>query len=465
MTAYRYEQDCLGEKKIPEDVYWGIHSLRAMENFRLSDHKIDPMLIRAYGYVKKACCHVNAELELIQQDKAAAIIKACDEMIEGKLNDSIVVDPFAGGAGTSVNMNVNEVICNRALEFLGKKKGEHKYLDPIADVNLYQSTNDTFPTAIKVASLIYLKELETELIQLHQVFMRKEKEFSSIVKIGRTEMQEAVPITLGMEFSGYAESFSQDRWRVFKARERLRTINLGATAVGTGLGAPRQYIFMVTDVLKILTGLNLCRAENLVYPTQSVDSFCEASGILKTSAANFIKIAKDIRLMASLKEIILPSLQAGSSIMPGKINPVICEATIQVGLKCLSNDALIGQICAMGTLEINEFLPLLSMSFLESLVLLKQITKSFSGFVDSIKADEKVCLDYLNNSSMIMTAFVPFIGYDKVGDLNKEYEKIKEKKDLSVREFLNEKLSKKMVEKILSAENLTKLGFDIEKDN
>jgi len=353
-------------------------------------------------------------------------------------------------------MNVNEVIANRALQLADRQAGDYEYLSPLDHVNLHQSTNDTYPTAVKVAALLYLKQLEASLIKLQESFQEKEKEFRSVIKIGRTEMRDAVPMTLGVEFSGFAEAFAQDRWRVFKAHERLRMLNLGGTAVGTGLTAPREYIFMVTDKLKELTGCNLCRAENLAYPTQNADSFVEASGIVKTCAVNLMKSARDLRLLAMLGEITFEPVQAGSSIMPGKVNPVLCETVIQASLKSMSHDALLSITASLGTLQINEFLPVIASSLLESLRLLVNATVIMQRCVDGVRADEKRCRDLADASAVIMTAFVPQLGYDGVLKLFKEYEKTN---DMSVRDFLNTKLGKEKVDRVLAPENLTRVGF------
>jgi len=456
----RIEKDFLGERQVPADALWGIHSLRANENFPLSGYRTAAGLIKTYAYVKKAACQVNRELDMIAPDKAGAVIQACDEMIAGQHHESIIVDALAGGAGTSLNMNMNEVIANRALQILGKMPGTYDVVSPLDDVNKHQSTNDTFPTAVKVAALFALEDLEDRLTTLHRICQDKEKEFRDIVKIGRTEMQAAVPITLGVEFSGYAESFAQDRWRVFKARERLRMINLGGTAVGTGLGAPREYIFAVTEALKTLTGLNVCRAENLVYPTQSCDSFCEAAGILKTCAVNLMKVARDLRLLATLGEIELPSLQAGSSIMPGKVNPVICEAVIQAALRCLADDSVINQAAAMGTLEINEYMPLIAVSLLEMLQLLTQSAQMLGDCIAKIEAHPRVCQDLTDANPVIMTAFVPILGYEKVLDLITRYQALPLDGRITVRKFLNTEIGEKSVNDVLSPSNLTRLGFD-----
>lgn len=457
---YRTEKDLLGEKNIPKDVYWGIHTNRAVENFPLSDLKFDPVLITAYAYIKKAACLINQDLGFIDKEKGNVISRACDEIISGLHREAFIVDCFSGGAGTSLNMNLNEVIANRALVLMGKEPGQYDFISPLEDINLHQSTNDTFPTAIKVAAMLYLRQLEEVLTELQRTFQDKEKEFRSIVKIGRTETQAAVPMTLGAEFSGFAEVFAQDRWRIFKVNERLRTVNLGGTAVGTGLAAPREYIFLVTDKLKELTGLNLCRAENLIYATQNADSFCEASGILKTLAVDLVKVSRDLRLSAMLGEINFEPVQAGSSIMPGKVNPVLAEAVIQAGLRCLSNDSTLSHCAAYGTLQINEFMPLIAHTLLESLKLLINAVKILDKAVKPLSANLSNCQASVDVNPVIMTAFLPELGYDKVLELVKEYS---QKEGLGVRTFLNKKLGKEMVDKVLSGENLTRLGFPLNK--
>ncbi|MCK4518832.1 MAG: aspartate ammonia-lyase, partial [Candidatus Omnitrophica bacterium] len=370
---YRIETDLLGEMKIPADAYWGIHSRRARDNFPFSGTFVNPSLIAAVAMVKKACCTANAELGYIDNKRAEVINRACDEVIKGEFKEQFVVAALQGGAGTSTNMNVNEVISNRALELLGKDKGDYSVIHPIETLNLHQSTNDVYPTAVKVAVIFQLKKLSAAIALLQGAFQKKEKEFAGIVKIGRTELQEAVPMTLGAEFSAFAGAFARDRWRVFKCEERVRTVNIGGTAVGTGLTAPRSYIFLVIEKLRELTGLGLTRGENLVDQTANSDSFVEVSGILKAHAQNLIKIANDLRLLHLFKEIELPKAQTGSSIMPGKINPVIMEAAIQAGLKVIANDLLVTEAASRGTFQINEFMPLLSHAVLESLDILIEI--------------------------------------------------------------------------------------------
>jgi len=426
---FREESDFLGKVDIPEDAYWGIHTYRASENFPMSGYKIHDELIKSFGYVKLACAVTSKSLDVWPDDKADAIIQACQDLIDGLLNEHIIIDPIQGGAGTSLNLNVNEVIANRALELLGKNKGEYSFVDPIEDINLYQSTNDTYPTALKIASIFLVRKLEQQLIALQESFQRKEKEFSDVVKVGRTQLMDAVLITLGKEFSAYAEAIARDRWRIYKCEERLRVVNIGGTAVGTGLSAPRKYIFALIENLRNLTGIGLARAENMVENTQNLDVFSEVSGLLKANATNLIKIANDLRLMnsgplAGLAEITLPAVQCGSSIMPGKVNPVIPEVVAQVGIKVLGNDVIVNQCVAGGQLELNQNVPLLAFSFLESLELLINANKVFKEkCIDGIVANRENIKKHVLCSYASITALVPKIGYLKATEIAKALQK------------------------------------------
>lgn len=452
----RTETDLLGSLDIPDDVYWGIHTERARKNFGFSGYKVPRNLISALSMVKKACCMANHELGFLNDEKAKAIETACDEIVEGRFDDQFPLDALQGGAGTSINMNLNEVIANRAIEILEGKKGNYSIVHPLHDVNLHQSTNDVFPTAVKIASIFGLRNLSDAIAKLQGAFQRKEKEFAGIVKIGRTELQEAVPITLGAEFGAFAEAISRDRWRTFKCEERLRVTNLGGTAVGTGLTAPKSYIFLVIEKLREITGLGLSRGENVPGETANADPFIEVSGILKAHASNIIKIFNDLRLLNLLGEIELPAVQSGSSIMPGKVNPVLCEAAIQIGLKVMANDFLITESASRATLQICEFMPLLSFAILESLEILTNLDTKLAEHVSGIKANGEKCKGYVDESLTIVTAFLPIIGYKKAEGLVKEFLR-KGKGDF--RAFLNEKLGKKKVDRILSPYNLTSLGY------
>jgi aspartate ammonia-lyase len=456
MTATRIEHDFLGTLEVPADAYWGIHTQRAVNNFRISGLRVNTRLIRSLAQVKKACCLANADTGHLPKEKALAIENSCDEIIGGKLTDQFPVDAFQGGAGTSTNMNLNEVIANRAIELSGGKKGDYSIVHPLEDVNLHQSTNDVYPSAVKVAAIAALRELSIAITKLQGAFQLKEKEFGAIVKLGRTELQEAVPITLGAEFSAFAEAFSRDRWRTFKCEERLRVLNLGGTAVGTGLTAPRDYIFLVIEKLRELTGLGLSRGENVMGETANADSFVEVSGIIKAHAVNLIKIAGDLRLMNFLGEIQLPQLQTGSSIMPGKINPVLPEAAIQVGMKVIANDAIVTDAAARGTLQINEFLPLLASALLESLDLLINMDDLLAEHVRGIKADKIKCREYFDHSPIIITALLPAIGYERATRLMIEFGGTGMK---NIRQFLEEKLGKDIVDKALDPYSLTALGY------
>lgn len=442
----RKEHDILGDVDIPKDSYYGIHTYRALDNFAVSGYKIDVDLIKAYGLVKLAC-------QKTIDDTNKPLIQACEEMAEGKLNNYIVVDALQGGAGTSLNMNVNEVITNRALEIMGKEKGSYEIISPLEDVNKFQSTNDTFPTAVKIAAIYKFRELEKTVIELQEALQNKEREFANIVKIGRTQLQDAVLTTLGKEFSAYAEAISRDRWRIYKCEERLRVVNIGGTAIGTGLGAPRKYIFKVIETLRDLTGIGLARAENLVENTQNADVFSEVSGILKAHATNLIKIANDLRLMNAFEEINLPSMQAGSTIMPGKVNPVIAEMIAQIGLKVLGNDVIISHACAMGQLELNQNMPLIAFSLLESLSLLINANKIFAQkCIAGISANKEEIKNKLYSSTAILTALLPKLGYEMLAEIS---EKIKNK-NISVKEYVikNNLLTEEDFEFLISPEQV-----------
>lgn len=448
----RKEQDLLGSIEIEKDSYIGIHTTRAMENFDISGYEIDEDFIKAFGLVKLACAKTILNIKQ-DADKEIynAIIQAAIEMAEGKLSKYIVVDALQGGAGTSLNMNVNEVLANRALEILGKEKGNYDIVSPLGDINKYQSTNDTFPTALKIAAINKFRTLEKSIIVLQEALEKKEKEFSSIVKIGRTELTEAVLTTLGKEFSAYAEAISRDRWRIYKCEERLRVVNIGGTAIGTGLGAPKKYIFQVIESLRDVTNIGLARAENLVENTQNADVFSEVSGILKAHATNLIKIANDLRLMSSYGEIKLPPVQAGSSIMPGKVNPVISEMVAQIGLKIIGNDVIISHASALGQLELNQNMPLIAFTLLESLNLLIKTNTIFAKkCIDGIKANEEKLKNRLQSSTAILTALLPKLGYEKLSEISKEIKS----KNITVKEYVidNNLMTEEEFEYYISAE-------------
>jgi len=422
-VGFRIEHDLLGTREVPSEAYYGIHTLRAYENFPLSGLHVHSRLIQALAQVKKACADANQRLGYLKASKAKAIMQACDEMIAGRWHNNIIVDALQGGAGTSTNMNMNEVIANRALEILGHCKGAYEVIHPLDHVNLHQSTNDVYPTALKVASIALLQELSDEIAKLQGALQDKEKAFSSVLKMARTELQDAVPMSLGASFGAYAEAIARDRWRVFKSIERLKNVNLGGTAIGTGIGAPKKYLFLVVECLKEVSDLPVARSENLIDATQNCDMFVEVSGILKAHATNLFKIASDLRLLASgpragLAEISLPSVQAGSSIMVGKINPVICEAVNQAAMKVMGNDFLVCQAAQNGQLELNAFMPLLAHAFLESLTLLKNTVLMFrEKAIEGIQAHPERTLSQVLNSSGCLVALLDVLGYENATKL------------------------------------------------
>jgi aspartate ammonia-lyase len=426
MTEYRIEKDLLGEREVPADALYGIHSVRGIENFPISRRTVNPALIHAYGAVKLACARTNHELGWWDDATFSAIETACAEMMDGKLDGHIVVDALQGGAGTSTNMNVNEVLANRALVLLGRRPGDYDEVSPLEDINLHQSTNDTYPTALKVAAIQRLRDLEREVVALLEEFQEKEKAFAHIVKVGRTQLQDAVLITLGREMSAYAEAFGRDRWRIYKCEERLRVLNLGGTAVGTGLAAPRQYIFRVTEHLRSITGLGLARGENLIETTQNNDVFVEVSGILKACASNLLKVAGDLRLLSSgpdagIGEIRLPPRQAGSSIMPGKVNPVIPEAVSQAAMAVMAHDQAITFAASLGNLELNAFLPLIADALLASLDLLTNACSILRRLcVAGLEADEERCKRHVDGATATLTALVDRIGYSAAQEIAAE---------------------------------------------
>lgn len=451
----RTEKDMLGGMELPDDCYWGIHTQRAVENFTVSGKKVLPELIKALAMVKKACCLANVELGYLDDARGRAIASACNDIIDGGMSDCFPLDALQGGAGTSTNMNINEVIANRALELSGRAKGDYAFIHPLDHVNLHQSTNDVYPTAVKVAAVLRLRSLSDALARLQDAFQEREKAFVDIVKTGRTELQNAVPLTLGAEFSAFAEAFARDRWRTFKAEERIRIVNLGGTAVGTGLTAPRSYIFLVIEKLREITGLGLMRGENCVDQTANADCFVEVSAIMKTCAVNLMKISRDLRQLHFIGEIKLPPAQAGSSIMPGKVNPVIVESVIQGAMSVCACDRLVEECAAAGTLQINEFMPLLADSLLGGLAMLENCAVMLETMCRRIESCPERCRELLEADPIVITAFLPHIGYEKALELLNDFF-ASGRRDLKV--FLSEKLGGELVDKVLSPRNLTSLG-------
>jgi aspartate ammonia-lyase len=447
--------------KIKEEAgFTGAETAKAMQNFAFSDEKHDPDLIRALAMVKLAAARVNQRLGYLEEPVAAAIAAACEELVSGLHHELVRTDPYQGGAGTSLNMNLNEVIAHLAAT---SPAAQGLTVDPLAHVNLHQSTNDVFPSAVRVAVLFKLKALEASIAVLQEALQFKEREFADIVKTGRTELQDALPVTLGMEFGAWAEAISRDRWRIFKSRERIKTLNLGGTALGTGLGAPRDYIFAVTDELKKISGLSISRGENLVDQTQNLDSLAEVSAMTKALAVNLLKIANDLKLLSSgpdagLGEIVLPAIQKGSSIMPGKVNPVMPEAVCQIALKAINDDNLVALAAAHGQLELNAYLPLIAHTLLGSLGRLSKACTLFADkCVSGIKADPEACLRGLLRSKTIATFLLPLLGYEQVESLVKEADA----RSITLRQAVLEKglLSEAQFDGLMNPKRMYKLGY------
>lgn len=421
----RIEHDLLGNRSLPADALWGIHALRSSESTPLSGRKPDTQLVRSYGTVKLACIRAARKTGAWCDASviADALEAACLELADGCFADAVIVDALAGGAGTGLNMNINEIVANRALQLCGRACGDYAFISPLDDANRYQSTNDTFPTALRYAAIVLLRELEGGVVRLQEAFLAKEKEFADVVKVGRTEYQDAVLTTLGREFGAYAEAAGRDRWRIYKCEERLRTVNLGGTAIGTGITAPRDYIFAVVPMLCTLTGIGFARAENLVEATQNADVFVEVSGILCALSTTLQKIAGDLRLLSSgpqagFGEITLPALQAGSSIMPGKVNPVVPEAVIQAAMMQQGLHATLCSAVAAGSLELNAFMPLIADALLQELRLLyRAVDMLDKNCIRGIAANRQACRKQVDNSIAAATALLPLLGYARMAEV------------------------------------------------
>ncbi len=459
----RKENDALGEVYIDDDKYWGVQTQRAIENFNVSSLRFPKIFYKALAEVKLAALRTNYRLGYIDDDKFEAITSAILEIIDGDHADQFQLDALQGGAGTSSNMNMNEVIANLAIKYINEELGNSSSIQPLHDINMHQSTNDVFPTATRIALLYLLKDLELSTGKLQEELQKKEQKFHHTVKLGRTQLQDAVPMTLGQEFSAYSEALARDRWRIFKCRERIKVINLGGTAIGTGLGAPREYIFKVVEALKEITGLTIARSENPIETTQNLDPFVEVSGMLKTLAVNLMKIANDLRILASgpqggVGEIILPARQAGSSIMPTKINPVIPEMVVQASLKVMGNDSVLTTASALGNLELNHLFPLITQTILESAEILNNTCNIFADFcISGIKANEEKCNEHLMKGSIMATVLVPELGYKKVEELLLE----SKEKDVNITDLIVEKslMSKDEINKLFEPGRMYKLGF------
>lgn len=447
----RIERDMVGSHEIPEDAYYGLQSLRAAENFKITGTGLIPEFIESMAEIKKAAARTNCEIGKLDAARADAIIRACDEVLSGRLRDQFITDAVQGGAGTSANMNMNEVIANRAIEIMGGQKGDYTVIHPNDHVNMAQSTNDVIPTAGKMTVIKLIRSAIAQTKRLIDALTAKEKEFDHILKMGRTQMQDAVPIRLGQEFGAYRSVIQRSYDRLLTIPEELMYVNMGGTAIGTCINADPNYVKRIVPELAEISGLNLKSAPNLIDATQNLDGFVSVSATLKTVAINLSKIANDLRIMSSgprtgFHEINLPPRQNGSSIMPGKVNPVIPEVVSQVAFSIVGNDMCIGMAAEAGQLELNAFEPVIFYKLFESI---RMLTGAVQTFVDNcvagITANEAHCEDLVNHSIGIITALCPYIGYTAAADIAKSAMR----KNISVREELVER-------KIMKPEDIEK---------
>jgi aspartate ammonia-lyase len=424
----RTEHDLIGDRQVPGDAYYGVHTLRALANFPITGTAISiyPELVQALACVKQAAALANLELGLLDDARAGAIVRACEEIRGGALLAEFVVDVIQGGAGTSTNMNANEVIANRALELLGAAKGDYARLHPLDHVNLSQSTNDVYPTAVKLALQTGIRKLLRELGALRKEFEAKAIEFSDVLKIGRTQLQDAVPMTLGQEFSTYAVMLQEDESRVAEAASLIREINLGATAIGTGINAHPEYAERVTRHLSEISGVEFIVSPNLIEATQDAGAFVQLSGVLKRVAVKLSKVCNDLRLLSSgpragLGEINLPAVQAGSSIMPGKVNPVIPEVVNQIAFEVIGNDITVTMAAEGGQLQLNAFEPVIAHSLFKSIAHLAAGCRTLGErCVRGITANRERARRLLDDSTALVTALNPYIGYARSSEIAKE---------------------------------------------
>ena len=461
-AATRIEHDLLGDREVPADAYYGVHTLRAIENFPITGNPISiyPDLVRALACIKQAAALANRELGMLDGEKCEVIVRACEAIRGGKLHDQFVVDVIQGGAGTSTNMNANEVIANLGLEILGRAKGEYKFLHPNEDVNMSQSTNDVYPTALKVAAHFGIYGLVHAMGVLRRAFEAKAEEFRDVLKMGRTQLQDAVPMTLGQEFSTYAVMLGEDEERLREASLLIHEINLGATAIGTGINAHPDYAALVCRRLCEITGIALVTSPNLVEATQDCGGFVQVSGVLKRVAVKLSKTCNDLRLLSSgpragLNEINLPPMQAGSSIMPGKVNPVIPEVVNQIAFEVIGNDVTVSFAAEAGQLQLNAFEPIIAHSLFKSVTHLRNGCLTLAErCVKGITANRERLRSTVEHSIGVVTALNPYIGYANATQVAQEALT----SGRSVAELVLEKklLSKERLDEILQPDVLTK---------
>lgn len=464
----RLEKDSIGSLYIDKDAYYGIQSLRGERNFNVTNQRLYPEFIKNIVRIKLAAVNVNYQIGSIDKIKKDAIVQACEEIIEGKFLDSFIVEVIQGGAGTSSNMNANEVIANRAIEILGKEKGDYSLIHPNDDVNMAQSTNDVIPSAAKLTVIELLKPTLINLRKLEQALLEKSKEFDSIIKMGRTQMQDAVPIRLGQEFKAYSVAISRDIERISNAEKTMHELNIGGSAIGTSINVKESYLELISGELTKVCSCPVFLSKDLIDATQNLDSFVNVSSSLKTCAVNLAKIAGDLCLLSSgpktgFNEINIPPMQNGSSIMPGKINPVIPEIVSQVAFLIMGHDVTINLAAASGQLELNAFGPVIYYQLFESLITLNGAVESFyKDCINGITVNKEKCLLDVENSIGIITVLVPVIGYTKASEIAKEALN----SDVSIRDIiLREKiLTKEELDKVLDPYKMTSAIQKKEKD-
>ena len=460
---YRLEHDAIGEKEVPAEAYYGIQTLRAHENFYITGLKMHPEMINSVAQIKKAAAITNFEVGELDKRIANAIVEACDEIISGKWHDQFIVDPIQGGAGTSLNMNANEVIANRAIEILGGEKGDYGIVNPNDHVNFGQSTNDVFPSCGKMAVLKLMDKAQEQLHRLEAALMEKSREFDSVIKMGRTQLQDAVPIRLGQEFHAYASAIRRDIRRFDNAKDEIKSLNLGGTAIGTGLNADVQYFKRVVKNMSTLTGQDLVQSYDMIDATQNLDSYASVSGIVKNCAINLSKMSNDLRLMSSgprtgFGEINLPARQNGSSIMPGKINPVIPEVVNQVAFNIIGNDMTITMAAEAGQLELNAFEPIIFYNLFQSIETLTFAVKTLiDNCIVGITANEEHCRRMVESSIGIITAICPYVGYERASNIAKEALRTRR----SVRDLILERglMDREHLQTILDPYTMTEPGI------
>jgi aspartate ammonia-lyase len=475
-TKMRLEKDSLGSMEIPENALFGIHSARAKENF--PDQTPFPIeWYKAVGIVKHACYLAyrkfresaleysqSLPLSFLEPDIIDALEKSAIEVTEGKHFEHFIVPAIQGGAGTSINMNVNEIITNKALQILQKNPGEYQIIDPIESANIYQSTNDVIPTSLKIATILLLEELENCINDLRKQVENLEKKHNNTIRIGYTQMQEAVPSTYGRLFSNYSDALSRDWWRVSKCLERIKEVNIGGGAIGTGLSIPRFFIMQVIQELQQLTKLPVTHSENMQDTTSNLDTFVEIHAILKSHAVNIEKMTSDLRLLSSdvthTREISIPEKQTGSSIMPGKINPVIPEFAISVAHKVYANDNLITSLCGQGCLDLNAYLPTIGYALIDSLKLLIATNTTIQrNMIEGLQINTEIAQQKVYNSPSLTTALIPYIGYHKAAILAKEMKN--SHTDIFTANNRLQVLDQSKLHNLVEPQNLLQLGFSI----